>query len=287
MIMIRFNGGLGNQMFQYAAGLALAEKFNTGLVADLGDYSETGHPFMLDKFRVNLKSAEIRDYACFEPKSGLAGMYSRLFVKPRIVSEPSFSYNKEIMKAAGRNTYLFGYWQCQSYFSHIRKHILNDFLPVNTPQKNTIEILNKIKSSANTVSLHIRRGDYISNPKTNTFHGTCSIEYYKQATALISERLEEPNYFVFSDDIAWAIQNIKPSNRVHYVQHTTVETAWEDLIMMKQCNHNIIANSSFSWWGAWLSENPDKIVIAPKQWFANEEMNAQTSDLIPEDWIRM
>ena len=135
------------------------------------------------------------------------------------------------------------------------------------------------------VSLHIRRGDYVSNPVTNNYHGTCSLAYYKKAVLLLKEKIENPSFFIFSDDLLWARENLDFINDMTFIDLDKSIPDHEEMHLMSQCKHNIIANSSFSWWGAWLNENSDKIVIAPKKWFSDNTIN--TEDLIPAKWMRI
>ncbi len=148
-----------------------------------------------------------------------------------------------------------------------------------------LEIENLIKS-VNSVSLHIRRTDF-KNTKSNTTHGICSLEYYGEAVKFISNKLVDPHFFVFSDDINWAKENLNLPYKLTFISGNSGDKSYIDMQLMSVCKHNIIANSSFSWWGAWLNSNMNKIVIAPRMWFFNKELNIQTNDLIPDEWIRM
>jgi len=136
-----------------------------------------------------------------------------------------------------------------------------------------------------SISLHIRRGDYVSNVYTNSVHGTCSLDYYQQAVTLLESKLNNPHFFIFSDDLAWAKEHLSFIENVTFVELDVNIPDHDEMFLMSQCLHHIIANSSFSWWGAWLNKNLDKIVIAPKRWFIDETYN--TSDLIPDAWIRL
>ena len=135
----------------------------------------------------------------------------------------------------------------------------------------------------NAVSVHVRRGDYVNNKNANAFHGVCSPEYYRKAIELIAKRVDSPKYFVFSDDIEWVKEHIEIPNAVFVSQKDIADH--EELVLMSKCKHAIIANSSFSWWGAWLNANPNKLVIAPKQWVSDSRVN--TVDAIPAEWVRI
>jgi hypothetical protein len=131
----------------------------------------------------------------------------------------------------------------------------------------------------------VRRGDYVTSPKTNSVHGTCSLEYYYDSFNLIEKQHKNSHYFIFSDDIEWCKQNLEFIKNKTFIELSANERDHEEMYLMSQCKHNIIANSSFSWWGAWLNQNPDKMVIAPKKWFHDQQIN--TNDLIPDTWIRI
>ena len=146
------------------------------------------------------------------------------------------------------------------------------------------ELLSLIRT-VNSVSLHIRRGDYVSNPDTNSALGTCSLEYYRHCIEHIASNVENPHFFLFSDDINWVRDNLKIKYPTTVVDGNSADTNYADLHLMSNCKHNIIANSSFSWWGAWLNNNPDKIIIAPKIWFANSPLTPK--EIIPENWLKL
>jgi len=182
------------------------------------------------------------------------------------------------------NIYLEGYWQSEKYFKHIESIIRNDFTYINETDSDNLKILNRIKGSE-SIAIHFRRGDYINNRKTNEVHGICSMEYYNSAVDYIAQKVSSPYFFIYSDDIEWVKRNLSIKYNKMFVDINTPEKASNDLRLISNCKHQIIANSSFSWWGAWLNQNPEKIVIAPKKWFMDEKRN--TSDLIPEKWIRL
>jgi len=178
------------------------------------------------------------------------------------------------------NICIQGFFQTEKYFSNIRNQILTDFTITKPLNKNNQQILEKIIST-NSVSVHFRRGDYTKERVAKIF-GTCSENYYKKAIKIIQNKSEKNiTLFIFSDDIKWVKNNIKFDNKTFFVDVNSGKQGIYDLILMKNCKHNIIANSSFSWWGAWLNENLNKIVIAPTPWMENTENN----DLIPENWI--
>ena len=205
-----------------------------------------------------------------------------LFRRKEFVVEPNLHYWPQIIKVPS-DCYLVGYWQSEKYFLEVADQIRKDF-SFRLPIKNQNVKLAKHIKQVNAVSLHIRRGDYANNPKTEAIHGLCSLDYYRQSIRYIGERVQQPHFFVFSDDIAWVKSNLKIEFTHQYVDHNHGAESYNDMRLMSLCQNHIIANSTFSWWGAWLNPYIDKIVIAPKRWFANE---TNTQDLIPQSWVRL
>jgi len=262
-------GGLGNQMFQYAAGRALANRLGIPLYIDRRGFEEYKlHQYGLHHFSLNTED--------MPPEMSLQDLH--------VVDEKHFHYNPDFFML-GDGSYIRGYWQTEKYFTDIRSLIFQEF-QISTPISIQNQLtLNKI-NSANSVSLHIRRGDYVSNPEANVIHGTCSLEYYQSALSYMQSNVgDDIVVFVFSDDLTWVAENMNFSLPVIYVANNDADHNYEDLRLMSACQHHIIANSSFSWWGAWLGCNPAKKVIAPKRWFANAPHN--TCDLLPSSWITM
>jgi hypothetical protein len=182
------------------------------------------------------------------------------------------------------NVYLEGFWQCERYFTNIRSVLLKEFTPKNQFNLANAELLSRI-NSVNSVAVHIRRGDYVTNPQASKFHGILPLSYYERAIKLIEEKIGNPEFFVFSDDQEWVKLNFKIPYPVHFVEKNQGKDAVFDLALMAACRHNVIANSSFSWWGAWLNTNPLKIVIAPHRWFADSSVSS--ADLLPSSWYRL
>lgn len=266
MIVTKLSGGLGNQIFQYALGRSLSIKNNADLVLDISHYStDTKRKYALSVFNIEAQTSSVE--------------YSKTL---NTIKESRFSFDPGILDTKD-NTVLDGYWQTEKYFSDIRETILKDIQLKNDLGQESSEILNDINNS-NSVSLHVRRGDYVTEAKTNAFHGTCSESYYSEALSKASKS-GEIKIFVFSDDIKWCKENLKFPHPTVYVNEGSTIPDYEELILMSKCKHNIIANSSFSWWGAWLNTNTNKIVIAPSKWFNNTKVD--TSDVIPETWIKI
>lgn len=292
MIIPQIIGGLGNQMFQYAAGRALALRNNTSLLLDISGFENYSLHQGFELQRVFSCPIEIASVADVRTLLGWqsSDKVRRVLLRPHfaalrrraLVAEPHFNYWPGIVEAPP-DCYLIGYWQSEKYFSDVAATIRSDFTFRPELDGRNAELAAAM-SRANSVSLHIRRGDYARNPKTLATHGLCSLEYYQAAIKHIAERVESPNFFIFSDDIPWAQENLKMAFSCQFIGHNQEAQSFVDMQLMSQCKHHIIANSSFSWWGAWLDPSPQKIVVAPQKWFAN---STPVDDLIPGSWVRL
>jgi hypothetical protein len=203
------------------------------------------------------------------------------FCRDGFIIEPHFHYWSGIHDVP-RASYLHGNWQSEKYFQEIAAVIRSDFAFKVPVANRNVDLARQI-GKVNAVSLHVRRGDYAADPKTNANHGLCSLDYYRKALRLLNERVDQPEIFIFSDDIAWVKANLDIDLPCLFVDHNMGMESYNDMRLMSLCQHHIIANSSFSWWGAWLNPNPDKVVIAPQRWFANANKNVD--DLFPEGWV--
>ena len=178
-----------------------------------------------------------------------------------------------------------GYWQSEKYFGAIQTQLREDLRLSQALSDLQQSLANKINHNPFAVSLHVRRGDYVADPTTTAFHGLCSLEWYARAAELILTKEPQAQFYIFSDDYKWVKENLTISAPIHFIEPSPDGQEAIDMHLMSLCKHNIIANSSFSWWGAWLNNNPQKIVIAPSRWFATDLHN--TIDLIPSEWIRL
>lgn len=291
MIIVKLMGGLGNQMFQYAIGRSLAVKTNQELKFDLSFLSDkspkinfTFRELELDKFNINLEFSSIEENRFFINKlSILNKILFKLNLKSSnlyIVENPHKQLN---ISNINGDVYLDGFWQSEYYFCDIRNYLLNDFsLSI---LSNEVSLLTDEIIRNSSVSIHIRRGDYSSNSHINSYHGTCNIEYYLKAISYFSNKLANPIFYFFSDDINWVKDNFESKQNFRFISLKDSKSPHYDMYLMSKCLHNVIANSSFSWWGAWLNQNPNKTVIAPINWFVNPSNNP--IDLIPQNWIRL
>lgn len=292
MIITQIIGGLGNQMFQYAAGRALSLKNDSTFVLDISGFEnyELHQGFELQRvFRHRFETAskaDIRRVLGWQSPAGIRRIVSRRpfasFCRKRFVVEPHFNYWPGINKLTN-DCYLSGYWQSEKYFIDVALQIREDFVFKLPLEKQNAELVKQI-NQVNAVSLHVRRGDYAINPKTTATHGMCSLDYYRESIRYVAERVEQPHFFIFSDDIAWVKNNLKMDFPHVYVQHNHGAESYNDMRLMSLCRNHIIANSSFSWWGAWLNSSTEKIVIAPRKWFANQ---TDVQDLFPDGWVTL
>lgn len=286
MVIVKIVGGLGNQMFQYAYAKSLQQKgYEVKIDITAFETYKLHGGYQLDKYEIDLKASIMEENNEFYKNNIFFKILSKLGLNfSRRIKENSLLFNSELLKIED-NSYLDGYFQCEKYFIDIREILLNQFVIKQVISNYTNEIENKIKDSKNSCSLHIRRGDFV-NSTNITIHGTCDIKYYKKAMKYFEEKVGSINYFIFSDDIEWVKENLEVLNAI-YIESKEKRIPHEDIYLMRLCNHNIIANSTFSWWGAWLNQNENKIVIAPKRWFADEELYKKSRDIVCEGWVKL
>lgn len=284
MIIARLNGGLGNQLFQYAAARRLSLKLSVPLKLDLAAFEDDKlRVFELDEFNIEASIATQEEVRKFSSEGITQKIIRKLGLETAFIKEKHYHFDPQILNASD-GSYLEGYWQSYRYFED-QSAVISEELTVKKPLSGENKTVSARMNSVNSICLHIRRGDYVSNTQTNQFHGTCSLEYYQQAVGQLVNKLNEAEIFVFSDDIPWAKQNLVFDLPMTFVDHNSAENAYEDLRLMTTCKYFVIANSSFSWWGAWLAQYKAKEVYAPKLWFADQSINTQ--DLIPPGWHRV
>ncbi|MBU3599658.1 alpha-1,2-fucosyltransferase [Polynucleobacter sp. 30F-ANTBAC] len=282
-IIIRLIGGLGNQMFQYAAARALADELDFDLLLDLRLFDNYKvHKYGLNKFRITAKIADKNDLIWWPH------IMRRPYEFLSMIGLPCRWYRekkKDVkhLSEINRSCLLDGYFQSEVYFQSVYEKLKLEFIPQNKLSEKNLKILDKIKEHE-SVMVHIRRGDYLSSPQNMIIHGLCDIGYYETAYSLINNKINNPYFFIFSDDLNWARDNILFGDNVTFVSGND-KYPEVDIYLMSQCKHHIIANSTFSWWGAWLSNNKNKIVIAPKKWFASTEVSSDY--IVPDRWLRI
>jgi hypothetical protein len=273
---------MGNQMFQYALGRSLATRLGLPLVLDvsiLRRYPEFG--FDLGHFRLGQQQLRDWPYLFSRARIELVRVAASLGVKvARPVTEPGLLFAPEILDVDGPCV-VQGYWQSERYFESIAEQLREEFSMIRGQDPRSAECERHIRG-VSSIGLHIRRGDYVSSPDCNAFHGVCPREYYDASLRLIQSKLgQDAELFVFSDDMKWARENIRyelPTTYVDWNQNRN----YEDLRLMRSCRALIMANSTFSWWGGWLNPRPDKLAVAPRQWY---QAPGVISDLPNSSWL--
>ncbi|CAG1023235.1 O-antigen biosynthesis glycosyltransferase WbnK [Patescibacteria group bacterium] len=294
MIITKLTGGLGNQMFQYALGRALSIKNNTNLLLDIselgqndeliGDFIKRG--FRLELFNINAEIASKNELEKFK-----LGINNTIKLHLAVLGVKDLNiYYKQITRLYDKrlhslkaNIYLDGVWPTYKNFKSIRNTLLKEFTLKEAPNNINSRMLEQIKNS-NSVALHIRRTDYIFKKSASQHFIHLDNGYYSKAIEIIKEMVKNPIFYIFSDDIDWVKNEMQFSTTdIIYCDINDHDHGYEDMRLLQNCKYFIIANSTFSWWGAWLSEYKDKIVIAPKQWFQNEVKNP--IDINLNEWI--
>ncbi len=321
MIIVRLSGGLGNQMFQYAAARRLACKHNTIPKLDIIPLIEGGYrSYRLQCFNIQEYFVDSMDVFRVYPIEGLKRMASNVVGKKisnlffrkvirdknrvlaqryydydstssnvadlvvgRIVSQRFFHFDPEMLQAPD-DVYLMGSWISEKYFKDIEDIIRKEFT-IKTAQTGKNKEIAEMILNTESVSLHVRRGDYVTGPSNPELYDICKLDYYARYIEYIGDRIKSPHFFVFSDDVLWVKENLKSSFPLNFVNHNDDSTDYEDMRLISQCKHNIIANSSFSWWGAWLNTNLQKIVCAPREFV--RICNFDNKDIVPDEWVKL
>lgn len=289
MIVVKLDGGLGNQLFQYAAGKALATRHNAELFFDITALEKcsrgvTPRSFELGFFSYVGKFINPDEFSYFSFSKYFPIIFRRLnglsvYVEVGVGFSESFSSLPD-------NTFLAGYWQSPRYFADISAQLIFDLVPINALSQKSLAIAEEINLN-NSVAIHVRRGDYVSLASAASFHGAMPLSYYMAAIARVRESVVDPMFFVFSDDQDWCRNNLKLGNSTTFVDHNFGDDSWQDLVLMGHCRHNVIANSSFSWWGAWIADQrwapQQRVVIAPARWFSGKA-DINLNDRFPAHW---
>lgn len=288
MIVFFGQGGLGNQLFQYATARRIAEKTGQDLVLDAHWFEnprrgETPRKLELEKYALPLRVATYSEQQRWRFLRGRIGGKLSFLSGLALLKEQGSAVDRRLFSTRGK-CYLLGYWQSEKYFSDIRDVLIKELRPVLPPSPDDEAVMVKM-SCSNSISLHVRRGDYVSSKSAASYHGVCSLAYYNKAVLHMKDQLgSDIRFFVFSDDPNWVKENLKLDADVVYVSHNSPSDAFQDIRLMSACKHHILANSSFSWWGAWLGEWRDGLVIAPSQWYASGK---ETPDLLPREWLKI
>lgn len=303
MIVVRLEGGMGNQMFQYAFGKYLSKKWNTELLLDTSYLLNRElrkdfvyRDFDLDVFNVFVNLDGENKLSLFKtnyvsPRSFVRRYFCKYFnYSPRIKQFLRIRQNQLLSNAFWHNipdnSYLYeGTWSNLEFLNSIKDDLTKEF--VIKPDKSFFNgsLLSDIENS-NSVCLNVRRADFVELTKTNSLHGVCSLQYFKNALKLLLKKYDDLKVFVFSDDLDWCFKNFADFENTYFVTHDVAGRKFQNYLhYMMHCKHFIIPNSTFAWWAAWLSKNPNKTVIAPDYWLYGRRYKAD--ELIPKDWIRL
>lgn len=291
MIITQLTGGLGNQLFQYAAAKALSSRRNSRLYIDDNYYkraeigNDTHRSYGLDSFKIgdptlSLPLTNLMRYLRDDIRLQRMDKLIAKATKTTIINESNYGE-----KSSNHNIYMTGYYQSQKYFQD-----QNDNIRSNLKFQDKITLTSRSRypsiNGKNSVAIHIRRGDYLQDKQVANLP-TLTTRYYQNAIEYLSAKVSSPTYYIFSDDINWCKSNISKlisSKEIAYVDDSSYDDPASDMQLMSMCDHVITANSSFSWWGAWLNNNENKIVIALKNWFRDNHSN---SEIVPHAWVRL
>jgi hypothetical protein len=296
MIYVHLMGGLGNQCFQYAAGRALSLASGQPLKLDLSEFrpparTDTPRSYELGKLKVEAELATLREERRLGLRPSLAQRAVRKLLRlaglkrmgPRVLADPDHRY-RPLVASTDQDTCLNGYWASEKYFLPIAELLRRELSPREGPSTRDAELLQRMGEEV-SVSVHVRRGDYVSRPAARDFHGLCGEDFYR-AAALSLGRSGPTRFYVFSDDIDWCRGNLGFLDPAEFVDHHGPDEAQWDMRLMSACRHHVVANSSLSWWGAWLNPRRDKRVLAPAHWFS-PAAGVDTRDMVPETWERL
>lgn len=300
MIISRLSGGLGNQMFQLAAGAALARRLNKSIVCDARPVlRDAQRRIGVDAFQCDApifprphapSSMEVLGDLPPLKRASLSFVLWSIRHRSRVlyVRERGLAYQDvldRLRTSEGRAIYLHGFWQSEQYFASHRDEIRRLFAFREGPSMENSQILESIRSSK-SIAIHIRRGDYVSNPKNRQIYASCSLDYYRRAVGYLVERLgaEKVHAYLFSDDPEWVQDNLEiPIGKT--IVRNNADSPEEDMRLMSSCEHHVLANSTFSWWGAWLASHPNQIVVAPRVWYHGQPR--VDDSIVPRTWVRM
>ena len=294
MIIVQITGGLGNQLFMYAAGRRLSLHHGTPLKLDVTPFrTYAARNYLLDRFHIAQDFATPEEIASIQagidPQRAFGTIRALFARRPqadarhlfRAGDELAGTYLPEILRTP-RDVYLQGYWQSEQYFQAIEQTIRDDLRLPAEPAGANLAMAAQI-GGVDAVSLHVRRGDYASNPQLGSLLGVLPLDYYQRAAERIAATVKAAHFFVFSDDPDWAKGNLRIPFPATFVAHNGPDAPQEDLRLMALCRHHVTANSSLSWWGAWLCTHAAKTVISPARWFLKTPM----PDIAPATWIRL
>lgn len=286
-------GGLGNQMFQYAIARALSEHYQSTFLLDRSWFDvpqseTTPRPYQLDLLQIqNVANSDL--IFPKKPNKLIKALLGFMPTNPIVYyQQNAFEFDPSLFRLkrmAERDLFLFGYWQAYPYLESIRPILQTEF-KTKAPTPNHYQTyLQQIRSSE-SVMLHIRRGDYVNSPSAAKFHGVLPLSYYQQAIEVLLLQKPDSHFFIFSDDLPWAKEALPKNLKITFVENALqADAAAQELQLMTECKHQIIANSSLSWWGAWLKQDCNGLVFTPNRWISDNSLDL--SNLLPTSWHRI
>jgi hypothetical protein len=295
-VTVSLYGGLGNQLFQYATARSLAVHLQAELALDLAWFDivtkmpdVTPRKFALAPFNIR-GTLQNEGTALFTTGNRLQRLAKKIVralrpqpTKVHLVTEEKSTFNPKIFSLQGL-LWLKGHWSSPKYFENIQSLLQQE---IGTPRQlnpKSTELISTI-SNSNAIAIHVRRGDYVTNKQAAKRHGLCGMEYYQAGLNIVTRGLDNPHCYIFSDDTEWVRENFKIEIPMTIVDVNGPDDAHQDLWLMAACKRFIIANSSLSWWGAWLCGATDKVVVSPKKWALSA--GHDTQNLIPADWVQI
>lgn len=297
IVVTVLKGGLGNQLFQYSFGKSLALRFDAALFGDLSWFLHSGHgaerPYLLDSYKIDLQEADEETLSGFSLGRTLMRLRPpwpgviRRAVPPGLLSyyaEARFHYDPRT-KRLRPPICVDGYWQSFRYFNHIRPELLQRIAPVNRFSAELARIAEQARSNPHAIAIQIRRGDYVTDPAVNSYHGLCDLEYFRRGVTYLQKTARADAAYVFTDDPFGVTSYLSQLPIDCKVVTSFPNSPAHHLFLLSQFRNFVISNSSFGWWGAWLSERTGKVVVCPARWFSSGP--SRTNDLVPADWIRM
>lgn len=290
-VIVCLQGGLGNQLYQYAVGRALSLHLGRQLLLDKRTIEPEAPARHYDLGVFDIREQFVKGYeawcARWVGSATLGKTFQRVWFparKYKMIRETITSFDESVFRDHAGPVILRGYWQSFRYFASCEDLIRKEFQFKKSADFSNQALIAKMQA-INSVAVHVRRGDYVSNAFFNQTMGVCSLDYYVAAANYLKQQFPKPQFFVFTDDPNWARKNLRLPGSTQVVDNNLGRADYEDLRLMSSCRHLIIANSSFSWWAAWLASYPKKIVVAPKRWFRSDAL--ADIDRVPPDWIRL
>jgi hypothetical protein len=293
VILVKLRGGLSNQMFQYAAARRLAAIHDTQVRIDTSWYGKssdaTPRRYELNHLRPTGRIASHWETIGTEgvrntPYRELpVALYRKARPRYRFIAERHFHFDPTVLQLPD-SVCLFGYWQSEKYFADVANAIRDEFTFATPPSHQNEGLISRM-AATNSVAIHVRRADYASDHHLASIHGQCGPEYYSRAMMWIADRTTDPQFFVFGDDLDWAADHLPSGANLTFVDNNRGSASYEDLRLMSLTRHNIIANSTFSWWAAWLNQSEGQIVCAPKVWMLDPQFDCR--DVLPDGWITL